>query len=141
MANTVTVYVPISKDIVVKAFTNAAYLQRITLSIEGVGQFVIQGTGENNTLLGVEPFTTPSEGGPDNQITVDVKVEYSSNGGSTWNAPDVYTDGCTVQAYNLIVIVAEDMVDQDYNDAVCMISWPGRNTEVAEGAPHMDRRG
>jgi len=128
VGNTVTVYVPTSKDIVIKGFTNASYLQRITTVTEGVGQSVLSGSGEGSTLIGAVHFTTPSEGGPDQQITVDVTIEYSADGGASWKAPDVYTNSCSVQAYNLIVIVAEDWVDEDYNDAICMISWPGRNS-------------
>ena len=131
MANSVIVDVPTSKDVVIKGFTNAAYLQRISLNVEGIGQFALTGTGENNTPIGSQHFTTPPTGGPDGQIGIEVTIEYSSDGGNTWQAPDVYTDSCTVQAYNLIVVVSEDMVDQDYNDAICMISWPGRDSAGA----------
>lgn len=127
MGNTVSVVVPTSKDVVVKGFTNAAYTQRITLKVEGVGSYVLTGSGENNHPIGTRHFTTPSEGGPDGAISIDVTVEYSPDGGGKWQAPDVYTDSCTVQAYNMIIAVSEDRVDQDYNDAICMISWPGRS--------------
>ncbi len=127
MTNKVTVYVPTSKDVVIKGFTNAAYQQRITLDTEGIGRTVLRGSGENNTLVGSAHFTTPSDGGPDGQITIDVTVDYSSDGGRTWQPSDVYTDTCNIQAFNLIVVVTEDQVDQDYNDAVCVISWPGRD--------------
>ena len=64
MTNKVTVYVPTSKDVVIKGFTNAAYQQRITLDTEGIGRTVLRGSGEKNTPIGTVHFTTPADGGP-----------------------------------------------------------------------------
>jgi hypothetical protein len=130
MGNTVTVYVPPSRDVVIKGFTNAAYLQRITLNTEGMGQTVI-GTGENNTLIGTAHFTTPSKGDPNQQVPIDVTIEYSADDGATWKAPQIYSNSCSVQAYNLTVLAAEDSLDQDFNDVIWMISWPGRVSQAA----------
>jgi hypothetical protein len=136
MTNKVTVYVPTSKDVVIKGFTNAAYQQRITLDTEGIGRTMLRGSGEKNTPIGTVHFTTPADGGPDGKITIEVTVDYSPDGGKTWRPSDVYTDTCTIQAFNLIMIVSEDMVDQDYNDAICMISWPGRQQGNEAQAAH-----
>src|SRR6185437_7463101 len=124
MPNSVTLYAPLSTDIVVKGFTNAAYLQRITVKVEGGVLYVITGAGEGNNFIGSAHFTTPASGGDDNQITITVTLEYSADGGQTWKGPDVYMNQCQIQAYNLTVVVGEDMTDEDYNDAICMISWP-----------------
>jgi hypothetical protein len=128
---TVTVYVPPSRDVVIKGFTNSAYLQRITLNTEGVAQTLI-GTGENNTLIGKAHFTTPSKSDPNQLVPINVTIEYSSDGGATWKAPQVYSNSCSVQAYNLIVVATEDWVDQDFNDVIWMISWPERVSQAAD---------
>jgi hypothetical protein len=130
MGNTVTVYVPPSRDVVIKGFTNSAYLQRITLNTEGMGQTVI-GTGENNTLIGTAHFTTPSRSDPNQQVPINVSIEYSADGGATWKAPKVCSNSCSVQAYNLIVVAAEDWLDEDFNDVIWMISWPERIVQEA----------
>jgi hypothetical protein len=127
VSNIVTVYLPPATDIVVKGFTNAANLQRITVTPPTGSPSVFQGSGEGNTPIGRTHFTTPS--GDEAQITVE--IDYSPDGGSTWQPSDVYTDGCAVQSYNLTVIVSEDLVDEDYNDAICLVSWP--QAERAEG--------
>lgn len=119
--NTVTVYLPYSTDVVVKGFTNAARRQRITVQPAQQPQAVWVGAGEQNNEIGSLHFTTAS-GGPD--PFVNVTLEYSDDGGQTWKAPDVFLDSCSVQAYQLTVVVAEDLVDEDYNDSVCMVSWP-----------------
>ena len=130
MGNTVTVYVPPAKDVVIKGFTNAAYLQRIIVNTEGIGQTIL-GSGEDNTLIGSAHFTTPSKGDSIQPVSIDVTIEYSADNGVTWKAPEVYSNSCSVQAYNLIVLVAEDSLDQDFNDATWMISWPGRVSPAA----------
>jgi hypothetical protein len=126
MPNSATLYLPLSTDVVVKGFTNAAYTQRITVTPASGSPMVFTGSGENNTLIGRGHFTTPSSW-PSGDFTVTVTIDYSKDGGRTWLAPDVYTDSCYVQAYNLTVVIAEDMVDQDYNDSICMVSWPQRD--------------
>lgn len=119
--NTVTVYLPYSTDVVVKGFTNAFDQQRITVQLAGSTPVVFQGSGEQNTPIGSTHFTTVASG--DNP-SVDITIEYSEDGGQSWQPSDIFTDTCSIQAYQLVVVVSEDHVDEDYNDAVCMISWP-----------------
>lgn len=117
------VVLPYSTDVVVKGFANAFRIQRITVQPPVGGPVTFQGAGEQNTPIGSTHFTTPS-GGP--VPTVGIVIEYSKDGGKSWNPSDIATDSCSVHAYRLFVVVSEDEVDQDYNDAVCMISWPER---------------
>ena len=72
-------------------------------------------------------MTTPTG----NEFAVTITIMNSPDGGSHWNPSDVYTDSCSVEAFNLTVVVSEDLVDEDYNDAVCLISWP-QSTESRE---------
>jgi hypothetical protein len=116
-----TIYLPSSTDVVVKGFTNAADIQRITVKPSNGSSSVFQGTGEQNTPIGSVHFTTPASG---EQASVTITIEYSGDGGRTWQPSDIFTDTCSIQAYQLVVVVSEDHVDEDYNDAVCMVSWP-----------------
>jgi hypothetical protein len=116
-----TIYLPLATDVVVKGFTNAADIQRITVTPSGGNPSVFQGTGEQNTPIGSMHFTTPASG---EQPSVAIKIEYSGDGGNTWQPSDIFTDSCSIEAYQLVVVVSEDHVDEDYNDAVCIISWP-----------------
>jgi hypothetical protein len=120
MPGEVTIYVPAVTDVVVKAFANAAYLQRIRLQVPEQEPVVLQGAGEENALIGRSHFTTAA--GDDVEITV--TIEHSTDGGSTWQASEMFFETCYVQAYHMAVIVTEDFKDQDYNDAICIISWP-----------------
>jgi hypothetical protein len=114
--------------VVVKCFANASNVQQVTVAVPGIAQpMVFQGNGENNASIGSQPFTTGPTG-----PAITVTINSSPDGGTTWNPSDVYTGSCSIQAYNLTVIVTEDSVDQDYNDAVCMVSWPGRDSIAME---------
>jgi hypothetical protein len=120
MSDTATIYLPFATDVVVKGFTNAGLMQRITLAPETGSPIVFVGTGEQNTPIGRANFTTPAGTG---DFTVVVTIENSQDGNS-WSPSDIYVGVCAVRSYNLAVVVSEDMVDEDYNDAICMLSWP-----------------
>lgn len=121
MSDSATIYLPFSTDVVVKGFSNAAFMQRITVTPETGDPIVFVGSGEQNTQIGRANFTTPAGSG---DFTVVVAVENSQDGGNSWSRSDIYVSACSVRTYNLAVVVSEDMVDEDYNDAICMISWP-----------------
>jgi len=118
--DTVTIYLPGSTDVVVQGFTNAAYSQRITITPSNGAPVVFTGAGEANTPIGTTHFTTPS--GTDVPLTV--SIAHSKDNGRSWIPSDIYSDRCNVQALQLEVIVSEDLADEDYNDAVCFVSWP-----------------
>lgn len=117
----VTVYVPLSTDVVVKGFANATNLQRIAVQPPVGDAVVFQGTGERNAPIGRTRFTTPASGGPP---AVGISVEHSHDGGSTWTPSELFTDSCLIHTYHLVVVVSEDDVDGEYSEAVCMVSWP-----------------
>lgn len=118
--NQVKVYLPPSTDVVVKGFTNSANPQRITLQPPTGTPFSYEGHGEQNKLIGTSHFTTPSGGQP----ALGVTVEYSKDNGATWLPSEIFADSCTIRNLELFVVVSEDQVDEDFNDAVCMVSWP-----------------
>lgn len=124
--NVVTVYVPASTDVIVKGFSNSDNIQRITVTPPGRDPIVLSGHGQNNMIMGRDWFTSPAAEGP---VGVGVSLEFSPDSGATWVQPNVFADGCTVHAYNLTVVVAEDMIDEEYNDAICMLSWAARREQ------------
>lgn len=117
----VSVYLPPSTDVVVKGFANTTHLERITVRPPSGNTVVFEGTGAPNKPIGRSHFTTPASGQP---VAVAISVEHSHDGGATWSSSELFTDGCSVHTYHLAVVVSEDDVDQDYSEAVCMVSWP-----------------
>jgi hypothetical protein len=102
-------------SISVKAKTNSSRIQKITVAGSGTADFVFQGSGERNTIIGETSFTASSG--------VTVKFEYLAGDGtvsnSTLNSGGPYQIG----SYNLLVIVAENGDDSDFNDAIIEFSW------------------
>ncbi len=114
------VLLPLGTVVIVKGFANASYSQRVTVTPASGQAIVFTGSGENNTLIGRGHFTTPTTWNAD-RFPVTVAMEY--NNGSGWQSSVVFNDYCYAQTYNLEVTVAEDAVDGDYNDAICMVTW------------------
>jgi hypothetical protein len=121
MSNSVTLYLPPGTDVIFKGFANSVNLQRITITPPSGSPIVFTGLGEENALIGKEHFTTPPG---EEEVAITVNIENSLNDGQTWQPSDVYSDACYMQAYHLAIIVSEDLQDEDFNDAVCFVSWP-----------------
>lgn len=118
----VSILLPPSTNVFVSAFTNAAYIQRVTITPpSGSGSAIVwDGSGEGNNQIGSTFITTP--GGSQN-LTYTVTIQYSSDGGSTWGASSMIPGGTVIGSMNLKVVLGEDHVDQDYNDAVVEFLW------------------
>lgn len=119
MPDRVTVYLPVSTWISVQAYTNAAFTQRVTAPRRSS-----PGSGERNTPMpgGNYGFMTPATSRSPLGWTVIVRVE-SSNSGGQYQPSQVMLGSCTVQYFTLSMVVSEDWVDQDWNDAVVQFSW------------------
>lgn len=124
MSDSVTILLPPSVDAVVKGFSNASFLQRITVLRPGADPLYLEGKGEANALIGRAYFTTPA--GEESEL--EVNIDYSTDDGRTWHPSEVFLGGCAKEAYNLAVIVSDDGVDKVFDDAVCLISWPHRGS-------------
>lgn len=124
MPDRATVYLPVSTWISVQAYTNASFTQRVTLSAEDGTTKVLTGSGERNTPMpnGTYGFMTPATSRSPLGWTVIVKVE-SSNSGGQYQPSQVMLGSCTVMYFTLSMVVSEDWVDQDWNDAVVQFSW------------------
>jgi len=136
MPNTATVYLPLDSFVSVAAFTNAGFAQRVTITPETGSPKVLVGSGEHNAPMpnGSYSFTTPSSSRSPLGFTVTVAVEaYQPN--NQWQPSQVSQGSCSVMYYSLAMVVSEDYVDQDWNDAVVQFSWwippSGRSAERA----------
>ena len=117
----VTMMLPPSTRVFVSAFTNAAYQQKVTVTPPGGGQpLVYQGAGENNHQIGQQFITTA--GGSQN-LAYSVTIQNSADGGGTWQDSTLLPGGTVIGSFNLQVVLSEDHVDQDYNDAVVEFLW------------------
>lgn len=101
-----------------RCFTNASYLQRITITPDTGDPRVFKGSGEHDTPIGSYSFTTPVAG-----LKVTVTIDFSRDNGATWSASDVSSGSCSIMNYQISAVVGEDRVDQDWNDAVVQFSW------------------
>ena len=81
-----SIVLPPSTRVFVAAFTNAAYMQRVSITPPaGAGQPIVwQGTGEDNHPIGDQIVTTPA--GSSN-FTYLVSADYSTDGGTSWQWP------------------------------------------------------
>lgn len=123
MPDTTTVYLPINTWVHIQAFTNASFNQRVTITDEAGKSKVLTGTGEHDHPIpdGNYSFTTPSHSSSPLGWRMTVKVESFNNG--SWQPSQVSSGSCGVQYYSLVMVVSEDYVDNDWNDAVVLFTW------------------
>ncbi len=119
------IYLPLNTYVNVRSFTNAAFLQRVTITPETGSPITIQGNGEHDTPIpnGNFPIETPGSSRSSLGYSVCVKVETSPDGGQTWENSQVSQGSCGVMYYHLAMVVSEDYIDQDWNDAVVQFTW------------------
>jgi len=136
MPNTATVYLPLNTFVSVACYTNAAFLQQVTITPETGSAKVLTGSGEHNTPMpnGTYSLTTPSNSQSPLGYRMVVSVQSQQRGGR-WAPSQVSQGSCSVMYYSLAMVVSEDYVDQDWNDAVVQFSWwvppSGRSQERA----------
>jgi hypothetical protein len=116
----VTVALPPGTSVYITAFTNAAYLQKATITPPAGPAVVWQGAGEGNRQIGQQIITTAA--GSQNQ-NYTVAVQYSTNNGASWQDSSLLPGGATLGTMNLSVVLSEDHADRDFNDAVVQFMW------------------
>lgn len=134
MPDTATVYLPLNTWVHVQACTNAGFNQRVTITQENGTITTLIGTGEHDTPMpnGNFGLTTPNQSGSPLGYRVTVMIE-SSNSGGQYQPSQVFSGSCGVMYYSLLMVVSEDYVDQDWNDAVVQFTWwtpPQMRTEA-----------
>lgn len=114
--NTAEITLPAGVTVNVKAKTNSSSAQTVTVtSTDGSVNLQFSGAGERNASAGQSTITGQSQ--------VTATFQYSDSNGvsqpSRLNSGGPYQIG----SYNLMVIVAENGDDSDYNDAILEFSW------------------
>ena len=124
MPNVATIYLPLSTYVSVACFTNAGFNQRVTITPEVGAAKVLVGSGEHNAPMpnGAFSITTPATSVNPLGFKVTVAVEASQPNGQ-WAPSQVSQGSCSVMYYSLAMVVSEDYVDNDWNDAVAEFSW------------------
>ena len=67
-------------------------------------------------------ITTPDHSSNPLGYRVTVQIE-SSNEGGQYQPSQVFSGSCGVMYYSLVLVVSEDYVDDDWNDAVVQFTW------------------
>ncbi|MEU5216797.1 fucose-binding lectin II [Streptomyces sp. NPDC020807] len=113
--NKAEINLPADAQITVTAKTNSRLPQKVALtSQDGTVNHLFTGSGEANTVIGQATFTGASRLG--------ATFEFSPSGSfspSKLNSGGPYELG----TYNVLLIVAENGDDSDYNDSILEFSW------------------
>ncbi len=113
--------VPASKRVYVTGVTNAAWQQRVTLTVDGMGaSSVWVGTGERNHELTNTFIDTV--GHLSGWVEVGVLMEHQAPG-QPWAPSSMKAGNYTLLGYNFRMVVSEDGADQDYNDSGLSLQW------------------
>lgn len=117
-----TLPLPAGTRVYVNAFTNASYLQRVTLTVNGGGITQWQGTGEGNNEIANAYIDIPKD--TSGWVNTAALLEFSTDSGTSWYRSQVSPVGSfSIYGYNQRTIVAEDADDDDYNDSAIVLSW------------------
>ncbi len=120
---------PPNTTIYVTSLANAAYTQNVTITPPTGTAAVFSGSGEGNVSMNLtqKGFLSTGAGQPSFRTastsgTYNVQVTSSQGTESVQFAActSAWTSGATA---NILMVVGEDSVDQDYNDAVAIFMW------------------
>lgn len=103
-------------EITAKAKTNSKFTQKITIKSadQSVG-LEFMGSGEKNTIIGQSSFQGATK--------LVVTFEYADTA-SSWKPSKLNSGGpYAIGNYNLLVLVAENGDDSDFNDSILEFSW------------------
>ncbi|AUX31300.1 MULTISPECIES: fucose-binding lectin II [Sorangium] len=110
---------PDGVTVTIKVTTNSRHTQRITVTRNDEVLCVFAGSGERNAMTGQSTIVANS------RAKLQVKFEYQTDINAEWLKSRQLKSGgpYTIGSYNLLVIVAENGDDSDYNDSVLELSW------------------
>lgn len=114
--------IPASKRIYITGVTNAAWQQRVTLTLNGMGPSMVwTGAGENNTELVNTYIDTVAD--PTGWVQAAVLMEHQQPG-QNWTPSNMSPVGTyQLMGYNFRMVVSEDGADRDYNDSGLSLQW------------------
>jgi hypothetical protein len=113
---------PSSKRIYITGVTNAAWTQRATLTVDGMGASLIwAGAGEDNHEF--SNTFVDSRADQSGWINAGVLIEHQQPG-AAWLPSSMSPVGpYQLLGYNFRMLAAEDGADQDYNDCGLSLQW------------------
>ncbi|MFF2074763.1 fucose-binding lectin II [Kitasatospora sp. NPDC058162] len=114
--NKAEISLPAGAKVTIKAKTNSRFTQKISAtSKDGAVDYLFTGTGEHNSVAGQTTITGPSQ--------IVATFEFSEADGN-WKASRLNSGGpYDIGNYHLLVVVAENGDDADFNDAILELSW------------------
>ncbi|MFJ8729190.1 fucose-binding lectin II [Streptomyces bauhiniae] len=116
--NEAEVFLPAGTTVQVRAKTNAKATQKVRLATkDGAVNEEFTGTGERNTIIG-ETTVTPGE-----KFLLNAVFEYAGDDGVFQPSSLRWGGPYEIGKYNLLVAVAENGDDSDYNDTILEFSW------------------
>lgn len=103
----------------IKVTTNSRFTQRITITRNDEVLCVFAGSGEHNAMTGQSTIVANA------RAKLRAKFEYQKDLDGEWQESRQLKFGgpYTIGHYNLLVIVAENGDDNDYNDSILEFSW------------------
>ncbi|KYG02149.1 hypothetical protein BE21_55345 [Sorangium cellulosum] len=110
---------PDGVTVTIKVTTNSRHTQRITVTRNDEVLCVFAGSGERNAMTGQSTIVANS------RAKLQAKFEYQTDLNAEWRTSRQLKSGgpYAIGSYNLLVIVAENGDDSDYNDSVLELSW------------------
>ncbi|WP_437574362.1 fucose-binding lectin II [Sorangium sp. So ce887] len=110
---------PDGVTVTIKVTTNSRYTQKITVTRNDEVLCVFAGSGERNAMTGQSTVVSNS------RAKLQAKFEYQTDINAEWIKSRQLKSGgpYTIGNYNLMVIVAENGDDGDYNDSILEFSW------------------
>jgi hypothetical protein len=110
---------PDGVTVTIKVTTNSRHTQKITVTRNDEVLCVFAGSGERNAMTGQSTIVSNS------RAKLQAKFEYQTDINAEWIKSRQLKSGgpYTIGHYNLMVIVAENGDDGDYNDSILEFSW------------------
>lgn len=123
MPDTSTIYLPVSTAIHVRAFTNAGFTQKVTITQENGTVTTLEGSGERDHPMPNGDFWFNTPASTNSPLGYKVTIEVQSYYNNAWQPSQVSSASCGVMYYSLAMVVSEDYVDNDWNDGVVQFTW------------------
>ena len=110
---------PDGVTVTIKVTTNSRHTQKVTVTRNNEVLSVFAGSGERNAMTGQSTIVASS------RAKLQAKFEYQTDINAEWlKSRELKSGGpYTIGNYNLLVIVAENGDDSDYNDSIVEFSW------------------
>ncbi|WP_437730522.1 fucose-binding lectin II [Sorangium sp. So ce1335] len=110
---------PDGVTVTIRATTNSRHTQKITVTRNDEVLCAFAGSGERNAMTGQSTIVSNA------RAKLRATFEYQTDINAEWQKSRQLKAGgpYTIGNYNILVIVAENGDDSDYNDSIIELSW------------------